>query len=211
MQLYKKFSPLVSIILPTYNRENYITRSIDSVLKQSFDNWELIIIDDGSSDNTGTLVSDYLSNDERIFYLKKNNSGVPISRNVGIKLSSGTYLTFIDSDDEYKYNHLESRINELEKDKSIDCLHGGLEIKGDPFVIDKNDRSKKIHISECIVCGTLFGKRDVFLKTGGFKDLSYSAESEFYERAIKNFTFKKFDLPTYIYYRQTPDSICNSI
>jgi hypothetical protein len=99
----------------------------------------------------------------------------------------------------------------MEEDDNIDCLHGGLKIIGDPYVVDKNDKSRKIHINDCIVNGTFFGKRKIFLQSGGYKDLPYSSESEFYERNFKIFKFEKIDIPTYIYYRNTPDSICNSI
>lgn len=210
MQLYKNFTPHVSIILPTFNRAKYLSRSIDSVIQQTYKDWELIIVDDGSSDNTTEIIERYINQTEKVRFIKKQRTGVTISRNLGIKLAIGDYLTFLDSDDEYKKHHLENRINELVSDQSIDCLHGGVEIIGDPFVKDKNDPQKKIHINDCIVCATLFGKREVFEKCGGFNDIPYSAESEFFERAKVNFTFKKVSTPSYIYYRDTPDSICNS-
>lgn len=210
MQLYKNFTPHVSIIMPTYNREKYLPRSIDSVINQTFKDWELIIIDDGSSDNSSELIKNYIENEERIRFIQKQKTGVTISRNLGIKLACGDYLTFLDSDDEYKPHHLENRIKELKTDNSFDCLHGGLEIVGDPYVKDKNDPDRKIHINDCIVCATFFGKREVFMKSGGFNDIPYSAESEFYDRAKHDFTFKKVYTPSYVYYRNTPDSICNS-
>lgn len=210
MQLYKKFTPLVSIILPTYNRAEYIRRSINSVINQDFSDWELIIVDDGSTDKTNEIVNEIIQQAERFLYVKKRNTGVAISRNVGLQLSSGKYITFIDSDDEYKTDHIKLRVSEF-NDSQIDCLHGGLEIVGDPFVTDKNNINKKIHLNECVVCGTLFGKREVFIKSGGFKDLSYSAESDFYERAKEEFSFKRVDFPTYIYNRNVQSSICNNI
>ncbi|MDX1699250.1 MAG: glycosyltransferase family A protein [Melioribacteraceae bacterium] len=211
MQLYKNFTPDVSIILPTFNREKYLPRSIESVINQTFKNWELIIVDDGSTDKSSELISNYLERNERIRFIQKQKTGVTISRNLGIKLASGNYLTFLDSDDEYTNDHLENRVRELESDNSIDCLHGGVEIIGDPYVKDKNYPDKKIHINDCIVCATFFGKRKVFLEIGGFNDIPYSAESDFYERAMHSFTFKRVSTPSYIYHRDTPDSICNNI
>jgi hypothetical protein len=99
----------------------------------------------------------------------------------------------------------------FEKDKSIDFIHGGVEVIGHPYVKDKNDLNREIHISECAVGGTFFGKRNVFFELGGFKDLTYSDDSDFLERAEEKFNVLKVDYPTYIYYRDTPDSICTNI
>ena len=211
MQLYKNFQPHVSIILPTLNRAEYLMRSINSVLGQTYKDWELLIIDDGSIDSTFEIVNKYIFEDERIRYSKHKNVGLPISLNAGIFSACGAFITFLGSDDEYKPEHLELRISEFKKDGKVDCLFGGIEIIGDPFVKDKNDQSKKIHIKDCIVGGTFFGKRTMFLEMSGFKDIKYSEDSEFYERAVAKYNFRKVDFPTYIYYRDTPDSICNSL
>ncbi|MBK7105693.1 MAG: glycosyltransferase family 2 protein [Ignavibacteriae bacterium] len=211
MQLYKNFKPDVSIILPTFNRENYLERSINSVINQTFTNWELLIIDDGSEDKTFEFVNKFLMNDERIKYQKHKNKGLPISLNTGIQISSGKYLTFLGSDDEYKSNHIEVRFEEIEKDKNIDCLFGGLEIIGDEFVKDKNDLTKLVHLNDCAVGGTFFGKREMFVEMNGFRNINYAEDSDFYDRAKISYNFKKVNFQTYIYYRNTPDSICNNI
>jgi glycosyltransferase involved in cell wall biosynthesis len=96
---------LVSIILPTFNRAQLLKRAIDSVLRQSHENWELIIVDDGSSDGTREMIHEYC-NDERIRYFFKANSGAADSRNFGIKNVRGEWITFIDSDDEYHPNKI---------------------------------------------------------------------------------------------------------
>ena len=211
MSLYKSKSKTVSIVLPTYNRANLIGRAIDSILNQSYKNWELIIVDDGSTDNTKEILKPYLSTIKNIKYHFHINSGVAISMNMGIELSTGDYITFLGSDDEYMNNHLDLRVKYFESHLKVDILHSTAKIIGDEFVKDKNDLSKKIHLNECILGGTLFGKRKVYEKLGGFKKLSYSPESEFIERAKKRFDLVKLNEPTYIYYRDTPDSICNNI
>lgn len=91
-------SPFLSVILPTYNRKACITRMIDSILKQSFTDFELIIIDDGSTDNTLEMLNQAY-NDKRISIIRKHNGGVSSARNLGITLAQGKYLTFVDSDD----------------------------------------------------------------------------------------------------------------
>ena len=92
--------PTVSVIIPTYNRANLIGRSIQSVLGQTYRDFEVIIIDDNSTDNTGEVVRSF--RDPRIIYIKlSSNSGVSAARNQGIQMAKGTYIAFQDSDDEW--------------------------------------------------------------------------------------------------------------
>lgn len=91
--------PLVSIIIPTYNRGHLIDETLDSVLAQTYPNWECIIVDDGSTDNTDTLVADYIDKDNRFQFFKLNHKGVSFARNYGLKKISGDYIQFLDSDD----------------------------------------------------------------------------------------------------------------
>lgn len=92
-------NPTVSIIVPVYNAEKNLDRCIESVLKQDYENFELILMDDGSKDNSGNLCDEYAKKDARIRVIHKENSGVSDTRNQAIKLASGEYLQFIDSDD----------------------------------------------------------------------------------------------------------------
>lgn len=94
-----------SIIIPTYNRAWCIERAMKSVLAQDFRDWEMIIVDDGSTDNTKDIVEEYLS-DSRIRYFYKENGGVGSARNLGMEQASGRYLMFLDSDDEFVANAL---------------------------------------------------------------------------------------------------------
>lgn len=212
MKTEKSRKPLVSIILPTYNREKYLNRSLDSLLNQTYKNWELLIVDDGSNDKTLPLVKNYLNRFSNIRYLFHENRGAAYSMNIGIKKSKGEFLTFLGSDDEYLKNHLELRIEYLTDYTNVDLLHSPAKIIGSKYVKDKNDKTKKIHLDECILGGTLFGKAEVFKELNGFKELSYSPESEFIERAKENnYQIEKLNSRTYIYYRDTPDGICNNI
>jgi len=91
---------LISIITPCYNSESYISSAIESVIAQSYKNWELIIIDDCSSDNSVQIIKNYLVIDNRIqFYTTNKNSGVAKARNIAIKYANGDYIAFLDSDD----------------------------------------------------------------------------------------------------------------
>ena len=106
-------TPFFSIIIPTYNRANPCLSAINSVIKQSFSDWELIIIDDGSTDNTNELVSNFIKNDERIIYIYQDNQERSAARNNGIENSNGKYICFLDSDDEYMEHHLETFHKEI--------------------------------------------------------------------------------------------------
>ncbi len=107
-----KGNTLISVIIPTYNRKKTIVRAINSVLKQTYKNWELLIIDDGSTDNTKSVLKKYLSNNS-ITYYKTKNLGVCHARNFGIKNARGKYIAFLDSDDEFKVNRLKSGKEEM--------------------------------------------------------------------------------------------------
>ncbi|TAJ43693.1 glycosyltransferase family 2 protein [Methanofollis fontis] len=104
----------VSVIIPTYNRGNRITNAIDSVLNQTYRNIELIIVDDGSTDNTEDIVSMYINKDERVKYIKHEyNKGGSSARNTGIKHSYGQYVCFLDSDDKWLPSKLECQLIHL--------------------------------------------------------------------------------------------------
>lgn len=111
--------PLVSVILPTYNRADIIVNSVQSVLDQTYENIELIVVDDGSTDNTENVLSVY---GDKIKYIKQTNKGVSAARNAGISISSGDYIAFIDSDDIWRREKLELQVaffNEHEADNVV--------------------------------------------------------------------------------------------
>ena len=99
--------PFFSIIIPTYNREDLVIPAIKSVRNQVFEDWELLIIDDGSTDGTKDKVSSYTNIDKRIKYHYQTNAGRSSARNKGITLSNGKFICFLDSDDYYLPNHLQ--------------------------------------------------------------------------------------------------------
>ena len=91
--------PLLSIIVPVYNVEKYIERCIKSILNQSFTNFELILVDDGSPDNCGKICDEYKKKDSRIKVIHKKNGGLSDARNAGLNIATGKYIGFVDSDD----------------------------------------------------------------------------------------------------------------
>lgn len=91
--------PTLSIIVPVYNSEKYLCNCLDSITEQSFRDFELILIDDGSADSSGTICDNYAMNDGRIKVIHKENGGASSARNCGIQSASGKYISFVDSDD----------------------------------------------------------------------------------------------------------------
>lgn len=133
----------LSIIMPVYNAEKYLSLSIESVLSQSFENFELIVIDDGSTDNSRSILKRYALKDNRIKLLSKKNGGASSARNLGLKESHGEWVIFVDSDDYLPYNALSNMIErgaEIKVDLVLFSL-GKLDNKG-------NIESRKIYDSK---------------------------------------------------------------
>jgi len=111
-----KKKPLVSVIIPTFNRKRLIKKAIESVLNQSYKNFELIIVDDGSTDGTEGFIKKLSRKNKKIRYIKnKHKKGLPGARNQGIEISKGEFIAFLDSDDEWLKHHLKDSINTLRK------------------------------------------------------------------------------------------------
>lgn len=111
-------NPIISVVIPVYNCEKYISRCIDSVLMQKFKNFELILVDDGSLDNTSRICDEYIQKDKRIQVIHKKNGGVSSARNAGIRIARGEYITFIDSDDYIDEKMFEVAYREINRTQS---------------------------------------------------------------------------------------------
>lgn len=169
-------APKVSVIIPTYNREHCIMRAINSVFRQTFQNFDLWVIDDGSTDQTKDLLSDI--QDKRFHYLKSINRGVSAARNIGIKESKGEWIALLDSDDEWLPDRLEKQIKIIKENPNIPLIHG------EEIWMRKNKRinQKKIHqkfggdifercLPLCLVSPSAsLIRRDVLLEVGLFDE-----------------------------------------
>lgn len=129
---------LVSIIMPVYNSEKYIERAIKSVIKQTYKNWELIIVNDGSTDSSKQICEKYSQNDKRIKVINKNNEGVSIARNCGINNSQGKYIMFLDSDDLYEENMIEKMYNIMIINK-VDIVKANYKIINNGNITDNKE------------------------------------------------------------------------
>lgn len=106
-------NPLISIIVPVYNVEEYLSKCLDSIVNQTYKNLEIILIDDGSTDNSGIICDEYSEGDTRIKVIHKKNKGVSNTRNIGIENASGEYILFVDADDEIERDYVYVMIKEV--------------------------------------------------------------------------------------------------
>ena len=129
-----KSSPLISIVIPTYNHAKYLDRALKSVIEQTYKDWEIIVVDNFSSDNTEEVVLKY--KDSNIKYIKvKNNGIIAKSRNMGISNAKGDWIAFLDSDDWWEKNKLDACINCLIKNMNTDLIYHDLKL------VNKNNRT----------------------------------------------------------------------
>ena len=112
----------ISIIMPVYNSEKYVSEAIESVCNQSYKNWELLIVNDGSVDLSAEIIGNYAKKDTRITVFHKQNEGVSIARNYALDKISGEYVTFIDSDDVYHVDRLKKMVQVFEKHGNCDIV-----------------------------------------------------------------------------------------
>jgi len=190
---------MVSIILRTHNQKYFLSRAIDSVLNQTIMRWELLIIDDGSDDGTEEFIKRYFLLNKKIRYFKRAFNGVVPSKNFGIKNAIGKYITFLNPEDEFKPNHIELRLNFLEKNTDVDLLTGSIDIellrKEHPDYFEKISQSE--NKESILSTAVLFGRRKVFELLNGFEDVDFY-ETDFLVRALDHFKIQKFEEPTYI-------------
>ena len=173
-------TPLVSVILPTYNRGQYIAKAVESVWRQSYKNLELIIINDASTDATGELVSVFSKHNPRITILRnETNLGIVASLNKGIGVAQGKYIARLDDDDIWcDDKKIEKQVDFLEKNPEY-CLTGGGVIKIDKngkeivrYLLPEKDEDirKTILINNAFAHTTVLFRKDTFLKVGGYDE-----------------------------------------
>src|SRR5712692_4293853 len=119
-------SPTVSVVIPVYNGERYLAEAISSVLDQTYKNFELIVVDDGSTDQSAAVVRSFT--DDRIRYLYQSNGGASKARNLGVAASRGTVIAFLDSDDVWLPHKLERQIDCLASHKDVGAVYCWYEV-----------------------------------------------------------------------------------
>lgn len=123
---------IFTVVIPSYNREKVVVRAINSVLNQTFQDFEIIVVDDGSKDNTEATIKGV--NDSRVMYIRQENAGACVARNTGIQNARGKYVSFLDSDDVWFPLMLEKQLEQYKSDENVGCVYSRLQIvdgKGD--------------------------------------------------------------------------------
>ena len=159
----------VSIIVPCYKQAEFLSETLDSVLAQFYSNWECIIVNDGSPDNTEEIAKSYLNKDSRIKYLSKKNEGIAIARNTGISHSNGEYILPLDADDLIAPQYLEKAIERFTlfpETKLVYCKAWKFGVVNEPWDLEEFDYDRFIW-SNCIFCSAIFRRAD-FDKTDGY-------------------------------------------
>ena len=174
--------PLVSVVIPTYNMEQHISETLISVQSQTLDSWEVIVVDDCSTDSTAQIVNEFVKQDPRIRYLRlPKNSNLPaVPRNYGIQHSRGKYIALLDHDDLWSPKKLLRQVQVFDADLSLAMVHSHLRIvrNGHGFwsllylpspqqSIATESKLKKINV---IQCSSVMIKKDVFKDLGGFDE-----------------------------------------
>lgn len=185
----------VTIILPTYNGGKYIKRAIESILHQTFFNWELLIIDDGSKDNTEEVVKKYLDKDSRIVYLKNEvNLGIQKTLNKGLQSSNGEFIARIDDDDEWPdENKLKKQVEFLENNRDYVLVGTGVIVVGEDgqelfrYLMPETDKEirNKILSKNCFVHSSVVFKKNTALNFKGYNESKDTRHIEDYDLWLK--------------------------
>jgi glycosyltransferase involved in cell wall biosynthesis len=178
----EKNLPLVSVIIPVYNGEKYIKEAVGNVLCQNYPNLEIIIINDGSTDNSGKIIENL---DTDVRYFKRHNTGPSLARNAGIKNATGKYIAFLDVDDLWPENNLSHLVQELEDNPGIDVVRGFAQLfrdteDGDKEYLGNPKESYRFYI------GAALYRKSVFKKVGLFDPaLVFGEDTDWYYRSVE--------------------------
>ena len=177
-------TPKISVIIPTYNRGDLLKKSINSVLSQTYENFELIIVDDGSTDTTREVTENYIKNDKRIVYLYEANSGGPAHpKNVGVKKALGEFISFLDDDDEWLPEKLEKQIQMFEtpEGKNIDIVSCDSIVEDNVSgIIVKPSKIKNYKLCDLLIKNSIF-TGTVLVRASSLKNKLFDENLKFLE------------------------------
>ncbi|WGF92743.1 glycosyltransferase family 2 protein [Aequorivita marisscotiae] len=164
-------SPKTSIIVPCYNQARFLSEALNSVYNQTFKDWECVIVNDGSTDNTEEIASKWVQKDERFKYISKSNGGLSSARNKGIENSQAKYILPLDADDKLHPEYLEKAIPILENDEAIEVLTSKVQFFGVKEHIYHLPiyTFKTLLLKNCFIACSIF-KKESFLKVGGYDE-----------------------------------------
>lgn len=177
---------IISVIIPVYNAGKHIERCIKSIISQTFDEFELILVNDGSTDDSLTVCRRYADKDSRVIVIDKPNGGASSARNAGIDRSKGDYICFVDADDYVSQNYLGDLYQDMCRENGIDLvMHGMIQVKGDHQAVISFSRSKTYNLDD----GSFFKEINLFKFCGPYcklfkRDILSEYHIRFNERII---------------------------
>jgi glycosyltransferase involved in cell wall biosynthesis len=200
--------PFFSIIMPTYNRAALLGRALASVLGQVEPRWELLVADDGSTDDTWPLLCDWQASDERVRCWKHENAGQSVARNRLLAEASAPWIAFLDSDDEFEPAHLLRRRQAIESDPGVDMWISPMRVVGDPLVPCRHHPGQMIHVDRCLGVGMIVVRREAILAVGGFPEMRYAEDSALVKKlVVGGVRSRKLHERSYVYHRDHADTI----
>lgn len=205
---------LVTVVMPNYNGEKFVSQAIECVLKQTYSNFELIIVDDRSIDNSPQIINEYCEKDTRIRLIcLDENQGVSIARNIGIQEAKGEYIALLDNDDLWEPDKLERQIGLASTGADIVyCSYDFCDEKNNkikkPFIVPKETDFKKMLITSVISCSTCFIKADL-LKAHPFNPHFYHEDYVLWMELLRIPVLAVGDQKILMHYRQVTGSRSN--
>ncbi len=187
-------TPLITVVIPTYNRMPYIIEAIDSVIAQTYSNWELFVVDDGSMDETVTAVN--AIHDSRVNLIQlKHEGGIGALRNTGAQKGRGEWICFLDSDDTWTSNKLELQLKALQQSQ-LECCYGNFElmnekgqtipVRSGKFIPFSGSIIKEVLTTKAAIStGALMLSRELFNKVGGFNTDPGLMDRDDYELVLR--------------------------
>lgn len=170
---------LVSIVIPAYNAAKFLPEVIQSVLNQSYQNWELLVIDDGSTDNTAELVNEYSEQDSRVHLISKENGGVSVARNLGAQLAKGELIAFLDSDDLWLEDKISAHVSYMTSHPQVGVSFGRVELietdgkttnKLTDNIVDTLQPQDLFYSNPTVTTSNLVIRKSVFQMLNGFDE-----------------------------------------
>jgi glycosyltransferase involved in cell wall biosynthesis len=205
---------MVSIIVPCFKQAEYLDECLTSVLDQTYTNWECIVVDDGSPDNTEEIMSFWTKKDERFRYLKKQNGGLAAARNSGIMASNGTFILPLDADDKISENYIEYCVKVLESSESNKLAYGRsfkFGVVNEEWKLETYS-FEKLKFNNMIYCTALFRKSD-WEKIGGYDESGLRGweDWDFWLSLLKNGGEVIYIHDIIFYYRIKEESMIKSL
>lgn len=210
-------APLLSVLMPVYNVEHYVAEAIESILLQTFDDFEFIIIDDGSTDGSKTVISEYANKDQRIRFFSRQNKGIVKTRNELLQIAKGKYFAIMDGDDICYPNRLEDQFNFLVNNEAyliVGCRDLLIDPEGNPIRLI-NDRLEHDEIDqanlkkgEFLTLNAYMSITKVVKDAGAYREnIAYAEDRDLFLRLAELGKVKV--LPNALYkYRQHQNSVC---